>query len=177
MKLGLFLVCFLPLLSLAQGFQPGFLVTAQGDTVRGLLKHPFGSPYGVRFKDENNIKKNYSQKDVVSYFIDQDGLYRSVWFMKDSMPHMMKVVVDDYLSYYEVQLGQTTENYFHILQKKDSPTQYWYSSEWFAGFKKGVADYLKDDSLLSVKLKNGEYGRKDIITIVREYNRFHNTGG
>lgn len=173
MRLFLLLFFSLPLLSFAQGYQPGFLVTKQGDTIRGLLKHPFGSPYGVRFKEENNTKKAFAQKDILSYYIEKDGLYRSVLFMKDSVSHMMKVVVDDYLSYYEVQLGETSEKYFHILQKKDSGVQYWYSSEWFAGFKTGVSEYLKDDTALSNKIKKGDYSRKDILTIVDQYNAFH----
>lgn len=173
MRLFFFLLAIVPLTGFAQAYHPGYAITVDGDTIRGLLKHPFGSPYAFRFKEENNRKQASAEKNIKSFYIDKDGLYRSILFQKDGQRHVVYVVVDGYLSYYEVQLGPSSEGYFHILERQGDPDKFWFSADLFTGFKNGVVNYLKDDPALCEKIKNGDYSRRDIIAIVNAYNAFH----
>ena len=173
MKPILFVFCFLPALAWSQGYHPGYVIQQNGDTVVGFVKHPFGSPYGFVFKDSNGVKKDFSKDSVTGYFTKSDGLYRNIFFEKDGRLHMVRVMDQGYLSYYEVQLGTTTDSYFYILEKTGEKEQCWYSADLFSGFKDKVTAYLSDDTVLCDKIRQGVYGKKDILHIVKEYNDFH----
>jgi hypothetical protein len=172
-KLVFLFLLSVPLTCFSQGYRPGYVVLNNGDTVRGFLKHPFGNPYGFLFKDQHDKKQDFRKEDVQGFHIDDVGLYRNILFFKDSLRHMVRVFATGYLNYYEIQLGVSTDSYYHILQKKGDPTQCWYSSDWLSGFKNRVTSYLSDDSVLCGKIKNGSYKKKNILDIVWEYNSFH----
>jgi hypothetical protein len=171
-KLTIFFLLLIPSLSFSQGFVPGYVLLKTGDTVRGLLKHPFGNPYGFRFKEANNIKREFPKQDVTGFYMEKEGLFKPILFAKDSMEHIVKVYAEGYLSYYEVQVGTTISAYYHILQKKDTHEHFWYNSDLFSGFKNGILAYLSDDTALCEKIRHGEYQRKDVLSIVHEYNSF-----
>jgi hypothetical protein len=182
MKPTFLFFCFLPVFAFSQGFQPGYVILNTGDTLHGYLKHPFGSPYGFVFKDSNKIKKDFGKGTVTGFFIEKDGLYRNIVFEKDGLTHMVNVRIQNYLSYYEVQLGVTTDSYFHILEKtgditlkSESQSQCWYSADLFSGFKDKLINFLSDDPPLCDKIRHGEYTKKDVLNIVADYNSNHQT--
>jgi hypothetical protein len=169
----LFILCFLPALSRSQSYHPGYVIQHNGDTVFGFVKHPFGSPYGFVFKDSSGAKKDFPKESVTGYFTNSDGLYRNIVFEKDERLHMVKVITQGYLSYYELQLGTTTDSYYFIFEKKGQQEQCWYSADLFSGFKDKIIVYLSDDTALCDKIREGVYSKKDILHIVTEYNDFH----
>jgi len=172
-KSVLFISCFLPAFAWSQSFHPGYVIQNNLDTIFGFIKHPFGSPYGFVFKDSNGIKKDFPKESITGYFTKGDGLYRNIVFEKDGLLHMARVMDQGYLSYYELQLGTTTDSYFYILEKKGEKEQCWYSADLFSGFKDKITKYLSDDITLCDKIRQGVYSKKDILHIVAEYNDFH----
>jgi hypothetical protein len=86
---------------------------------------------------------------------------------------MVRVITQGYLSYYELQLGTTTDSYFYIFEKMGQKEQCWYSADLFSGFKDKITGYLSDDTALCDKIRQGVFGKKDILHIVTEYNDFH----
>lgn len=171
---ALYLLLFFPALCFSQGYVPGYIVQANGDTAHGMVKHPFGNHYGVKFKDSAGIKKDISTNDVKAFYIEGEGVYRVIAFAKDGSRHMVQVRIDGYLSYYEVQLGVSYDSYYYILEKKDG-SQVWYSADLFSGFKATTRRFLADDTVLCEKIKEGKYGKKDILKIVEEYNIYHSS--
>lgn len=174
MKPVLYLMLFIPSLCFSQGYESGYIVKANGDTIHGLVKHPFGNAYGVKFKDSGAIKQDISTKNVKAFYIGGEGAFRVIVWAYDSLPRMVHVLIDGYLSCYEVQLGSSFVYNYHILEKKDG-SQVWYSADLFSGFKDITRGFLADDTGLCEKIKEGKYGRKDILQIVEEYNSFHSS--
>ena len=173
MKPILFIFCFLPAIALSQSYHPGYLIQNDGDTIYGLIKHPFGSPYGFVFKDSNGAKKDFPKESVTGYFIEKDGLYRNIIFEKDGRTHMAYVRFQGYLSFYELQMGSSSDSYFYIFEKKGETGQCWYSADLFSGFKDKITRFLSDDTVLCDKIRQGVYSKKDILDIVTGYNDFH----
>ena len=68
-KLTIIFLLLIPSLSFSQGFVPGYVLLKNGDTVRGFLKHPFGNPYGFRFKDANNIEREFPKQEMIGFFV------------------------------------------------------------------------------------------------------------
>ena len=69
----LFPALLLSLSSLAQGYLPGYVVTNNGDTLKGFVKYvrTENSPRVIRFKTDANAKVNkYSAADVKYFSID-----------------------------------------------------------------------------------------------------------
>jgi len=171
-KLIFYLLLIVAVPAFSQGYAPGYIVKTNGDTIHGMVKHPFGDPYGVKFKDSGAVKQDIPRKEIKAFYIEREGAFRVIIFAKDSLPHMVHVWIDGYLSYYEVQLGVSSDSYYHILEKKNG-SQVWYSADLFSGFKTGVQQFLADDAVLCEKIKEGKYGRRDILRIVEEYNDHH----
>ena len=64
----------------AQAYRPGFIVKAEGDTIRGLVKYKEGkSRYtSCTFKtDENAAAQKFTPEDIMAYSIVNEGLFES----------------------------------------------------------------------------------------------------
>lgn len=179
--IALILVCTLSF-SFAQemGYLPGYVVTTKRDTIHGLVKYANFAPYrvlpNIKFKEtEESKKKTYSPDEILGY--EANGkIFHSVRAPGRTENYFMELVVDGRLRLYrytETKLGapdymkgETADESMLFLKKR--------SGEVFevrgSKFNERLSTYLADKADLSEKIKRGDYKRRDIEEVVKEYN-------
>lgn len=163
------------------GYQNGFIVTNQNDTIHGLIKYKNTAPYRVlekiKFKRTKEEKdESYSPDEIKGFTIDTvTFISKLTKATGTSERRFLKPIVMGALSYYELEhtgfgAGNITE--YIILEKKDASEQLTYvvNSLGF-NFKKKMSEYVKEVPGLSDKISSGAYTKKDLKLIVTEYNK------
>ena len=143
--------------------QSDFLVTTRGDTVKGELKLMFYSP-------EKKVQvKNEDGKNIYSILNTKSFTYENEIYKPVKGPYgyaFMKILKSGYLSLLAFQVDKSTSYDGRFLLKADGngievPN---------LGFKKQMSKFLADCDALRVKLDQDAYSKKDLETIVDEYN-------
>lgn len=140
------------------------LVTAKGDTLSGKVKIiANGYDKRAQLTTADKEKKTFSILQVKALVIDTES-YETIKF-SDSY-HFMKVLKTGYLSLYAFQMDKQVTYDGRYLQKKDGqgievPN---------LGFKKNLSRFLDECVELSSKISEGTLARKDLDTIIDEFN-------
>jgi hypothetical protein len=173
---------FLPQLKAQEtGYQNGYIVTNENDTIRGLVKNKNLVPYRVlteiKFKKNNESKVEVFSPAQLKGFQVGSAKYLSIGINTDGLKEklFLEVIVEGFLNYYELEssaFGAGRSANYVILQRKGEKEQVFFSKkDILFNFKKTLTEYLKDMPNLCEKINNGTYKKKDIEKIVNEYNQ------
>jgi len=159
----IFLLLLLLLTYLWGGAQD-YVVTSRGDTVLGEVKPLlFGLDKKVQVVTAEKKKVTYPMFQVQTYS------FKNELFQPVKGPEgytFMKLVKPGYLSLYNYQLPNQMSFDGSFLMRKDGkgidvPN---------IGFKKVMKSYLSDCQTVVNRIDNGELSKKDLITIIDQYN-------
>lgn len=145
-------------------FAQDFLVTQQGDTIRGEIKQlNFSADKKVQVTEPGKKKVIYSFLKVKSFSVDGDA------FQPVKGPDgyvFMKVVKLGYLSLFSFQPeNQTAYSGLYLLKKDGSGMEIPNLT-----FKKAMRRFLEDCTDVADKIENDVLNKKDLHQIVDEYN-------
>ncbi len=179
------------------GFISGYIVTNTNDTICGYVKYINPFPYNVlkniKFKTDiySSISEKYRPLDLKGY-MGAGKIFQSMKVNEFdyetganiSVNYFMELVVDNRLKLYKYTTVEMTPSisfnaalllapfvmqvntYYYLLKEN--------SNELFSvnegKFKDRLSEFLKDDELVSTKIKTKVYKRKHILEIVKEYN-------
>lgn len=141
-----------------------YVVPLRGDTIKGDVRLAgIGITQRVQVIGEDGKKKSYGVTEVRE-FNYKDNVFRPIKGLNGYV--FMKLLKDGYLALYGFQPDNQTNYDGRFLMRKDG-----------AGlevpnltFKKSISKYLSDCPRVSEKVEKGDFGRRDIETIVSEYN-------
>ncbi len=158
----LFLILFMLAYQCSRA-QNDFLVTTRGDTVKGELKLMF-------YAAEKKVQvKNEDGKNVYSILNTKSFTYGNEIYKPVKGPYgyaFMKLLKPGYLSLLTFQVDKSTSYDGRFLLKADGDGM----EVPNLGFKKQMSKFLGDCDALKVKLDQDVYSKKDLETIVDEYN-------
>jgi hypothetical protein len=164
------------------GFVAGYLVTNEGDTLRGMIKYRNEIPYRVlekiKYRKTAEGKDTDYSPDQVRFFMLGNTLYVSKLTSATGSPKklFLETVISGYLSYYKFEYtesGAGNRTQYVILEKKGDRTQLFYilNSVDFS-FKKEMTEYLKDAPPVCEKIIKGTYRQRHIEEITEAYNTY-----
>lgn len=177
MRLYLLLGVLLMALSLSgQNYQPGFLVTLEGDTVRGLVAP--GASGNYAFKEDRNSSRRFYHEDELSAIDMGEGTFEKhlVEVVMGKFPEkrvvFLQVVVDGPLRLLEYQgegllFGNPYTNHFLYHDESEHP---WRVPTGERMFRTQMSRYCADATELASSIKSGELGYDNLPEIVRNYN-------
>ena len=162
------------------GYLPGYIITNSNDTIGGQVKYintiPFRILPDIKFKgvyDYNSKVKLYPPTAIRGYKAGEK-IFHSLELPDGGEKMFMELVIDGYLKLY-----MTSASAFGVPQYGPSVTTHYYflrkgETKLFDAdkgrFKQRVSEYLADDDWISTDIKNGNYKRKDIEQLVKDYN-------
>ncbi len=125
----LLIALFLPFFSKAQNnFQPGYVVTLKGDTIKGFIDYREWdkSPTTISFKDnvENHNIKQLTIKDI-NYF----SVIGAESYQKFSGTISLNIIDNDYLGYESDTTYRVDTVFFKVLQKGNNIALYSYKDQ------------------------------------------------
>ncbi len=173
--------CLTQLYGQSAGFQTGFIITKEGDTIKGFVKYKNMVPNRVlekiKFKPSQEAEdKSYSPEDLIGFTIESHTfISKFTTAFGESQKAFLKVIMTGPLNYYQLEytgFGAGNITNYVILEKEGSKEQITYviNSIGF-NFKKNLSAYLADVPHLAEKISSGEYTKKDLSSIVAEYNK------
>jgi hypothetical protein len=141
-----------------------FVVTSKGDTLMGEVKPLlYGVDKKVQLHQEGKKKVVYPMFQVRSFY------YKGENYQPVKGPEgytFMKLLKSGYLSLYAYQLpNQITFDGQYLLKMDGKGTEVPNIS-----FKKAMERFLSDCPTVSERIDNGDYSKKDLFTIIDEYN-------
>jgi hypothetical protein len=141
-----------------------YVITQKGDSVTGTIKLlTYGLEKKLQLTSGDKKKMLYSFFQVKS-FVHKNEKYATV---KGPTGYtFMKVIKDGYLSLYSYQLEKQLTYDGRFLQKKDGES----IDVPNLTFKKHMTKFLQDCILVADRIDKGELGKRDLETIVDEYN-------
>ena len=172
----------------AQGYKEGYIVTNDGDTLTGLVMNKNTSPYRVfekiKFKKNKESDAEEFAPDALKSFKIGEDRYISKLTNAGPGPSVnkfLKIIEERYLRYYELEYTRpatvnttlTIDNIirYAILQRPGEKLEFIIQVNHVTfDFKKRMVEYLKDDPIVSRKIKKGIYTRNEIGKVVNEYN-------
>jgi hypothetical protein len=162
-----FLVVFLVGLSTLTHAQSDFIVTLQNDTLRGeVMLANYGNLSIEQIMLKKDGKKTVYKSNQIKAFQMKGDEYHTI---RDYQGYkFMKLVQGGYLSSYLYCLPGKEDFSQPLLVKRDGAIM---SVPTF-NFKKKMAEFLIDAPELVQKIEEGQWSRKEIETIVSEYNQF-----
>lgn len=180
----LFLLLLIPYLSYSQkepvGFNDGYVVKNENDTLYGLVKNRAAFPYrffsDVRFKaNENADEEKFTADEIKGYGIG-NFRYESKYLPSQKTKGFYKLLIKGYLSYYQMEeqgWGVGNYSYYIVFEKETGEYLSFLKDNISFPFKRKVSEFLIDDPDLSKKVKTNIYHQGHLGKIVREYNSFH----
>jgi hypothetical protein len=141
-----------------------YIVPLRGDTIKGDVRPAgIGITQRVQIIGQDGKKKSFGVTEVREFRYKED-VYRPIKGLNGYV--FMKLIQDGYLGLYGFQPDNQTNYDGRFLMRKDGsglevPN---------LTFKKSITKFLSDCPSVSDKVENGDLGRRDIETIVSEYN-------
>jgi hypothetical protein len=141
-----------------------YVLPLRGDTIKGSVRPAgYGANQRIQVTPTDGKKKSFAVTEIREYKF-KDAVYRPV---RGSAGYVfMKLIQDGYLALYGFQPENQTNFDGRYLMRKDG-----------AGmevpnltFKKSITKYLSECPSVAEKVEQGELGKRDIETIVTEYN-------
>jgi hypothetical protein len=141
-----------------------YVVTTRGDSLTGETRPLFFGPEKkVQLVGENKEKTTFSLFEVRA-FSTQGEIYHPVKGEKGYV--FMKLIQPGYLSLYAFQMEDQTRFDGLMLKKMDGATLLVPN----LGFKKYLGNFLDDCPEVSAKVREGEFGKKDLKEMINAYN-------
>jgi len=175
-----------------KGYEPGYIITNNNDTLYGYLKDrtslPFGKLYNnVRVKShERGLTGGYSPYEINKYCINNQ-CFISMWYKEESFflnfdyyalegegeKRFMKVIVDGYLSLYHKEYIDGEDGYVSYIPyfKREDEYVLQRATQGILGLKKKqLSLYFKDCPSLIEKMNNNEFTTS--LELVNYYNQW-----
>ncbi|MDX2444558.1 MAG: hypothetical protein QNK30_12230 [Bacteroidales bacterium] len=174
-----------------KGYESGYIITNNSDTISGIIKDrkppPFGKIYKkIYFKAEKSRKKKYGPHQIKGYR-QGNRFYKSMWlnvsydFFKQkytSSPNVgeqqfLKLIVQGYLSFYQLEFEDQESDYVDavdLYKRSDENSLVRVTQGIFGIKKKKLAAYFQDCPELVRKIEAGEM--KDPVEIAYYYNHW-----
>jgi hypothetical protein len=164
LKLTHSLLLLVFLFSFANALAQGYVITVKGDTIKGEVKPvSFGLNSKVNIITSDKKKASFTLFQVKTFSF-KDEMYRPVKGPEGYT--FMKVKKDGYLSLYAFQLPNQMSFDGYFLTKLDGsgievPN---------LNFKKVMKNFLSECSIVVDKIERGDLGKRELNTIIDEYN-------
>ena len=184
MKQLLFASLFLPMFACAQvltGFNEGYILTNNNDTLYGLLKLRNKIPYKIfpriQFKKTAEAEvESFAPAEVKGFTMGME-IYESKYVSaKKTEKVFFQLKIKGYLSYYENEsyAGPNTGSFYTVFLQKENAEDFFVYQENnpFFPFKRKLSEYLKDYPELASKVRHYKYNQTHIVRIVNEYNEY-----
>jgi hypothetical protein len=164
------------------GYMPGYVVTNEYDTIKGLIKNKNLVPYrvleNIKFKlDEKSKPVIYSPDQLKAFTIGEDRYISGKHNYFDvEKQDFMKVIIEGPLSLYKLEItgfGAGNVSNYSVMEKHGEWLNFNNAGDLTFNFKKEITRYLSDAPALCDKINKGVYKRKHIETIVKEFNAMH----
>lgn len=141
-----------------------YVVPLRGDTLKGDVRPAgIGITQRVQVVGEDGKKKSFGVTEVREFKYKED-VYRPIKGLNGYV--FMKLVKDGYLALYAFQPENQTNYDGRFLMRKDGSGM----EVPNLTFKKSTTKFLGDCPSVAEKIERGDLGRRDIETIVSEYN-------
>lgn len=141
-----------------------YVITTKGDSIAGQIKPLlYGPEKKVQVTSPDKKKQVYSIFQVRRYMYDNE-IYEPVKG-PDGFT-FMKLVKSGYLSLYNYQLPNQVTFEGSFLQRRDGKGM----DVPNISFKKSMKNFLKDCDVVSNRIDQGEWGRKQLNEIIDAYN-------
>jgi len=161
---SLILTASIIFLSSVASFGQDYIVTIQGDTIKGNVKPlTYGPDKKVQVTEPGKKKVVYPFFKVKSFFFDGDT-YQPV--KGPDGYTFMKVIKSGYLSLFSFQQKDQTTFDGVFLTKRDGTGM----EVPNLTFKKGMKNFLEDCPSVAGKIENDKLNKRDLHQIVDEYN-------
>ncbi|MEM7105530.1 MAG: hypothetical protein AAF502_20500 [Bacteroidota bacterium] len=165
-------------------FVNGYVVTTEGDTLKGLLrKYRYSAkPSTVAiFQDKTGKKTKYKPKDLISYKVGTDKYETKIYSRPGLSPIVafMKVVIEGHLTLYSQAYqsasmpigpnpipGGTDIQESYYLEKQGYPLFFVKKMK----FRKEIASYISDSESTINRMNEEKMKYTDLRTIVNMYN-------
>jgi hypothetical protein len=179
MKHGLLMIAFwgMVLSSSAQMFEPGMLVTREGDSLLGYVAR--ATEVSFAYKKEKNASQTFYKDNEVAAYAVNNQVYEQhvVEALRSDFPEILEVfllvVVDGPIRLLEYTgkglFGNDHINYY--LQYGDETPYRVNRSKGY--FKTTMKHYFADYPELSDRIKSKELGYDNLVEIVNTYNGWH----
>jgi hypothetical protein len=142
-----------------------YVLPLRGDTLKGSVRPSgIGNTQRVQVTPADGKKKSFGIIEVREYKF-KDEIYRPVKGLNGYV--FMKVIRDGYLALYGFQPENQTNYDGRFLSKKDGSGM----EVPNLTFKKSVSKFLSDCPTVSAQVDEGKFSKRDIETIVEEYNK------
>lgn len=159
------LICYFSILGTLPAAAQDYILTTRGDSLTGELKPLiFGPQKKVQITQPDNKKTTFSLFEIRSYSMAGETFHP----VKGINGYVfMKLIKPGYLSLYAFQLENQLRYDGLFLTKLDGTTL----EVPNLGFRKFLAKYLEDCPAVADKIKTGDLGKKDLESIVDNYNQ------
>lgn len=186
----LILFCLLfPLFIIAQkGYEPGYIIANDNDTIYGLVKDrklpPFGKLYSKIYFKNNHIKRKYSPVQIVGYKqgnreFESLWLYTSGYLIDEHYSskqdngekQFLKVDLKGYLTLYQMEITDPDSDYIDqipLFKRKDESYLQRVTQGIFGLKKNKLKIYFKDCPEIIAKIDKNEL--KSPFEIAKYYN-------
>ena len=172
-----------------KGYQDGYVITNENDTLTGKIKDrklpPFGKIYKkIRFRNKSIFTRKFSPEQIRSYCqgeLEFESLWINVSYSLftanySSIPgygemQFLKVISKGYLTYYEWESVDYESGYFDAIPlfKREKEPYFERVTQGILGLKKKrLSEYFQDCLELVNKIENGEI--KNPVEIAVFYN-------
>lgn len=161
-------------------FEPGFVVSNKGDTLRGFIKYTrqYELAARVQFKDEKmHESETYHPFGIRSFFVHNE-VYESKIYdyapeRADGFAVFMRRVNTGYCKVYEYWNSDKERGFTQtFLEKPNKPMQ----EVAFFSFRQQMKQYFSDFPQLIAKIDRNAFTRRDLDKIVAEYNTWKGRG-
>lgn len=164
------------------GFLNGYIITNSNDTIVGLVKYINQVPYRVlvdiKFKETEKSKTKVYPPETILGYKAESKIFHSLNTPGYSGKQFMELIIDGYVRLYTStvtsfgvsQYGSANSSSNYLLKTGDKVL---FSVD--KKFKERLSEYLSDNEVVSGKVKNGVYKKRDIEEIIREYNESKQT--
>lgn len=176
----------MPMIGFSQspGYNNGFIVKNNNDTLYGLIKNRNLNPYfysytEIKFKTDEKAKVEIFTPDSVKAYTVGDSWFVTKYLSQKKKLFFYEIIVEGYVSFYELKLKNFKNDVFYaVLSKQNDENELAFAElDMFYPFKKRMMEFFKDAPALCNKIRNGIYTQMDIEKIVREYNNLHRETG
>jgi hypothetical protein len=179
MKIFFFLL-FIPMFVKSQqtGYNDGFIVKNNNDTIFGSVKNRDAFPYRllryVMFKPTKNSQPEYYDPEELKEFQIGNTKYVSRYLKVKKKNYFFEFISGGRLQHYELEFnnwGANNNTYYTLLQK-DGDEEYlsFEMNNPLFPFRRKIVEYLKEAPGLCKKISSGIYHQGHLKRIIRDYN-------
>ena len=161
-------------------YEPGYLVTNKGDTLRGLIKYTrqYELSLRVQFREEKSRDaETYRPFSIRSFWVKNETYESKIYDYAperaDGFAVFMRRMNTGYCKVYEYWNSDKERGFTQTFIEKPNKSM---EEVQFFEFKRQMQHYFNDFPQLVAKIKRNVFQKKDLLKIVAEYNEWKERG-